>query len=137
MIGSERKLLIHEKVDHVVVCGHYDCEVIKQELAGEVLHGWDTYDPVSSSTHVLTAFRDVPKLDPSARRPSNVSQIPDTRSRAERFEETYVLEEVEWLRSQANVEKAVGERGLQIHAFVYDKGRNGCVRLIEESSENL
>ena len=41
-IGSERTLLIHGKVDHVVVCGHYDCEVIKQELAGEVLHGWDT-----------------------------------------------------------------------------------------------
>jgi carbonic anhydrase len=32
------------KVDHIVICGHNDCEVIKQELAGEEVRGWETYE---------------------------------------------------------------------------------------------
>jgi carbonic anhydrase len=37
------------KVDHIVVCGHYECEVIKREVAGEKLLGWESYDPFSFS----------------------------------------------------------------------------------------
>lgn len=29
------------KVDNIVVCGHYDCEVIEHECAGDVLKGWE------------------------------------------------------------------------------------------------
>lgn len=48
-----------------------------------------------------------------------------------RLEEVHVLAEMDWLRGQPNVKEAVLERGLQTHAFVYDKGNNTCVRLVE------
>jgi carbonic anhydrase len=103
-----------------------------------VLGGWETYVLLSLFiSSELTASRDVPKLDPNARRPSNVTQPQNARSREQRFEEMYVLEEADWLRSQPNVARAVQERGMQIHAFVYDKEKHTCVRLIEESNEKL
>ncbi len=55
--------------------------------------------------------------------------------RHRRLEEVYVLAEVGWLKRQPNVQKAIQERGLQIHAFVYDKVTNTCVRLVEGKSE--
>jgi len=50
-----------------------------------------------------------------------------------RLEEIYVLAEVDWLKEQPTVLKAIEERGLQIHAFVYDKDKKQCSRLIETS----
>jgi carbonic anhydrase len=47
-----------------------------------------------------------------------------------------VLAETEWIRNQPNVEKAMNERDLQIHAFVYDKVQNRCVRLVESKMVN-
>ena len=95
---------------------------------------WTSFLLLRPLTHQLTAFREVPKLDPNTRRPSNVTQVPNPRSQGQRFEETYILEEVEWLKSQANVQKAAQDRGMQIHAFVYDKEKNTCFRLVEEES---
>lgn len=43
--------------------------------------------------------------------------------------------EVEWLRSQPTVAKAIAERGLLVHAFVFDKEKEACVRLVEEGGE--
>jgi carbonic anhydrase len=86
-------------------------------------------------TNKAGGYSDVSRLDPNGRRPSNIEQIPSASDRVRRFEETYVLEEVEWLKGQANVEKAVRERGMRIHALVYDKEANECVRLVEEVEE--
>ena len=47
------------------------------------------------------------------------------------LEEVYVLAETDWIRSQPNVKKAISNRGLQVHAFVYDKAQNRCVSLVE------
>ena len=44
---------------------------------------------------------------------------------------------MDWLKNQPTVEKAVQDRGMQIHAFVYDKESNACMRLVEESNEKL
>lgn len=55
----------------------------------------------------------------------------DERSTAHRLEEVYVLAEVDWLKRQPNVKEAIRDRGMQIHAFVYDKEENRSVRLIE------
>jgi carbonic anhydrase len=52
------------------------------------------------------------------------------------LEEIYVLAEAEWIRNQPNVKKAASERGLQTHAFVYDKAQNRCVRLVEAAVIN-
>ncbi|KAG0645730.1 Carbonate deHydratase [Hyphodiscus hymeniophilus] len=105
------------KVDYIVVCGHYDCEVIKHELAGKELSGWEM---------------EVSKLDPNARRPSNILHMSSERSREQRLEETYLLHEVDWLKKEEHVQRAIRERGLIVHTFVYDKTRNECVRLVEE-----
>lgn len=43
--------------------------------------------------------------------------------------------EVEWLRSQPTVAKAMADRGLEVHAFVFDKEKEACVRLVEEGGE--
>jgi carbonic anhydrase len=51
--------------------------------------------------------------------------------RHRKLEEVYVLAEVGWLRRQEIVRKAIEERGLQIHPFVYDKDTNQCVKLVE------
>jgi carbonic anhydrase len=58
------------------------------------------------------------------------------RERDRILEEIYVLAETEWIRKQPNVKKAMAERGLQVHAFVYDKIRNRCVRLVEPEMVN-
>jgi carbonic anhydrase len=58
-------------------------------------------------------------------------EIWDERSTAHRLEEVYVLAEVDWLKRQPNVKKAIQDRGMQIHAFVYDKEEDKSVRLIE------
>jgi carbonic anhydrase len=34
------------------------------------------------------------------------------------------------------VKKAMAERGLQVHAFVYDKMQNRCVRLVKSEIVN-
>jgi carbonic anhydrase len=79
----------------------------------------------------LTSLSEVSKLDPSARRPSNIEQMSNERSREQRMEEAYVLEELDWLKNQENVKKAIQNGGLKLHAFVYDKEKNSCVRLVE------
>ena len=67
---------------------------------------------------------------------SSTNEKVSERTRARTLEEIYVLAEVEWLRNQPNVNKCMSEKGLQIHAFVYDKEKNGCVRLVESGKTN-
>lgn len=59
----------------------------------------------------------------------------DERSREHRLEEVYTLAEAGWLRRQPNVKEAIRERGLQIHAFVYDRETNSAVRLVERDED--
>ncbi len=51
--------------------------------------------------------------------------------------EVYVLAEAEWLRKQPVVAKAIKDRGLQVHAFVFDKKTNASVRLVETDPGRL
>lgn len=46
----------------------------------------------------------------------------------------YVQAEADWLRNQPTVAKAIKERGLEVHAFVFDKEKEACVKLVAESS---
>ncbi|TVY85896.1 Carbonic anhydrase [Lachnellula willkommii] len=59
----------------------------------------------------------------------------DERSREHRLEEIYTLAEAGWLSRQPNVKKAIQERGLQIHAFVYDRETDSAVRLVERDGD--
>ncbi|KAI9642651.1 hypothetical protein NHQ30_008382 [Ciborinia camelliae] len=60
------------------------------------------------------------------------AQSPQSRNR--HFSELYVLSEMEWLRAQPSVQRAMKEWDCQVHAFVYDREQNRCVRLVPERS---
>lgn len=76
-------------------------------------------------------YRDVTKLCILNEEHLSLSGL-DARSTAHRLEEIYVLAEVDWLKKQPNVKGAIRDRGLQIHAFVYDRERNTSVMLVEK-----
>jgi carbonic anhydrase len=42
-----------------------------------------------------------------------------------------VLAEADWIKKQPHVRKAMQERGLQVHAFCYDKETNKCSKMVE------
>ncbi|KAH6665516.1 carbonic anhydrase [Halenospora varia] len=109
------------KVKHIVICGHYDCALIKAEDDVTALHGWYK-DVTKLRRHTLRATQD------------QSQQPTDEYSRCHRIEEVYVLAEVDWLKRQPNVKRAMKEWGLQVHAFVFDKERGTCVRLVERKS---
>jgi carbonic anhydrase len=86
---------------------------------------------------MLTRNRDVTRLHRMNIEYLSKANNPANEQNQDRIlEETYVLAETDWLRNQPNVKKAMNERGLQIHAFVYDKRENRCVRLIEAEGVN-
>jgi len=97
--------------------------LIHEDADENALHGW--YKDVTK-LHVLNEKH-------LARSPARMNE----ESRDHRFEEVYVLAEVGWLKRQPIVRKAIHERGLQIHALVYDKERNASVRLIETEKDPL
>ena len=43
--------------------------------------------------------------------------------------ELNVLAEVHWIMQQPSVVKAVRERGMGVHGFVYDSAQRSCVKL--------
>ncbi|KFY09094.1 hypothetical protein V492_05625, partial [Pseudogymnoascus sp. VKM F-4246] len=104
-------------VKHIVVCGHYDCVLFKEASEHPTaIHGW--YEDLSR----LRAANDaLPDLEPA--------------NRDRHLAEVYVQAETEWLRSQPTVAKAIADRGLQVHAFVFDKEKEASVRLVEEGAE--
>lgn len=77
-------------------------------------------------------FRDLSKLR-KANESFLSSKPEETRDR--HLIEIYVLAEANWLKTQSTVKKAIEERGLQIHSFVFDKEKEKTVRLVEEETE--
>jgi len=102
------------KVKHVVICGHYDCGLIKADEDPTAIHDW---------------YKDLRKL--SAANEEYLHGAMEAEDRDRHLVEVYVLAEAEWLKKQPTVAKAIQERGLQVHAFVFDKRRLACVRLVE------
>lgn len=84
-----------------------------------------------SRTTLTTLRRDVAKLHRHNTLDLNEKHIilPE-HDLQHRFEDIYVLAEVDWLKRQPLVKKAIEERGMQIHAFVWDEETNSCVQLI-------
>jgi carbonic anhydrase len=56
--------------------------------------------------------------------------------RDRRLVELNVLAEVHWIMQQPSIMKAIRERGLEVHGFVYNPVRNSCVKL-EISPANI
>jgi len=102
-------------VEHIIVCGHYDCALIEEREEGHNgMGGW---------------YRDIVTLHTCC--DADASAETTKRNKARHFEEVYVLSEVEYLKGQDNVKKAMDERGLKVHGLVFDRERGVCLRVIE------
>jgi carbonic anhydrase len=96
----------HLKVNHIVVCGHYECGGVKAALTPAdlgILNPW------------LRNIRDVYRLHQD-----ELDNIADTNQRYNRLIELNVQEQCINLIKTAAVQQAHKERGLLVHGWVFD-----------------
>ncbi len=102
--------VVHLKVNHVVVCGHYNCGGVKAAMQAAdlgILNPW------------LRNIRDVYRLHRE-----ELNHIDEEHKRYDRLVELNVQEQCINLIKTAAVQKAYKERGLRVHGWVFDI-RNG------------
>lgn len=96
----------HLKVNHIVVCGHYECGGVKAAMTPAdmgILNPW------------LRNIRDVYRLHQS-----ELDAIEDTAKRYNRLIELNVQEQCVNLIKTAAVQEAYKERGLTVQGWVFD-----------------
>lgn len=96
----------HLKVNHVVVCGHYNCGGVKAAMQPAdmgILNPW------------LRNIRDVYRLHKD-----ELNAIPDEGARYNRLVELNVQEQCVNLIKTAAVQEANTDRGLKVHGWVFD-----------------
>ena len=96
----------HLKVNHVVVCGHYECGGVKAAMQSAdlgVLNGW------------LRNIRDVYRMHHN-----ELNAIKDESKKYDRLVELNVKEQCVNLIKTAAVQKAFRARGLKVHGWVFD-----------------
>lgn len=103
------------KVDHVVVCGHYFCGGVKAAMDAAdlgILNPW------------LRNIRDVYRIHRI-----ELNNIQDETKRYNRLVELNVQEQCVNLLKTAVVQKAVRNRGMKIHGWVFDVGTGRLIDL--------
>lgn len=98
--------VVHLKVKHVVVCGHYNCGGVKAAMQSAdlgILNPW------------LRNIRDVYRLHKE-----ELNCIKDEGQRYNRLVELNVQEQCVNLIKTAAIQKAHNERGLLVHGWVFD-----------------
>jgi carbonic anhydrase len=96
----------HLKVNHVVVCGHYECGGVKASLQSKdlgILNPW------------LRNIRDVYRLHKN-----ELNAITDESKRFDRLVELNVQEQCVNIIKTAAVQEAYKDRGLTVHGWVFD-----------------
>lgn len=96
----------HLKVNHVVVCGHYNCGGVKAAMQPAdmgILNPW------------LRNIRDVYRIHKD-----ELNAIEDEGKRYDRLVELNVQEQCVNLLKTAAVQEAITERGLTVHGWVFD-----------------
>ena len=96
----------HLKVNHVVVCGHYECGGVKAAIQSAdlgILNPW------------LRNIRDVYRIHKS-----ELNAITDETKKYERLVELNVKEQCVNLIKTAVIQKAIRSRALQVHGWVFD-----------------
>ncbi|MBK7761829.1 MAG: carbonic anhydrase [Bacteroidetes bacterium] len=96
----------HLKVNHIVVCGHYNCGGVKAAMTPKdlgILNPW------------LRNIRDVYRLHKD-----ELNAITDEEKRYERLVELNVQEQCVNLIKTAAVQEAYHQRGLLVHGWVFD-----------------
>lgn len=98
--------VVHLKVKHVVVCGHYACGGVKAAMQSAdlgILNSW------------LRNIRDVYRIHKT-----ELNAITDEEKKYDRLVELNVQEQCVNLIKTAAVQKASRERGLKVHGWVFD-----------------
>lgn len=98
--------VVHLKVNHVVVCGHYACGGVKAAMQSAdlgILNPW------------LRNIRDVYRIHRN-----ELNAITDEENRYDRLVELNVQEQCVNLIKTAAVQKAYRDRGLKVHGWVFD-----------------
>ncbi|MBU3820483.1 carbonic anhydrase [Flavobacteriaceae bacterium XHP0103] len=96
----------HLKVNHVVVCGHYECGGVKAAMQSAdlgILNPW------------LRNIRDVYRIHNK-----ELNAIDNEEKKYERLVELNVKEQCVNLIKTAVVQKAIRTKGLQVHGWVFD-----------------
>ncbi len=96
----------HLKVNHVVVCGHYNCGGVKAAMVAQdmgILNPW------------LRNIRDVYRLHKD-----ELNSITNENDRYNRLVELNVQEQCVNLIKTAAVQEAYRDRGLMVHGWVFD-----------------
>ena len=96
----------HLKVNHVVVCGHYECGGVKAAMQSAdlgILNPW------------LRNIRDVYRIHKN-----ELNAISDETKKYDRLVELNVQEQCVNLLITATVQKAYRDRGLIVHGWVFD-----------------
>jgi carbonic anhydrase len=96
----------HLKVNHVVVCGHYNCGGVKAAMQQSdlgILNPW------------LRNIRDVYRLHRK-----ELNSIEDEARRYDRLVELNVQEQCINVIKTAEVQKASAERGITVHGWIFD-----------------
>lgn len=103
------------KVDHVVICGHYYCGGVKAAMDAAdlgILNPW------------LRNIRDVYRLHKH-----ELSAIKDESTKYNRLVELNVQEQCVNVLKTSVVQKAVRNRGMKIHGWVFDVGTGKLIDL--------
>ncbi|UXP33962.1 carbonic anhydrase [Reichenbachiella agarivorans] len=98
--------VLHLKVDHVVVCGHYYCGGVKAAMQSKdlgILNPW------------LRNIRDVYRIHKN-----ELDGIKDEEARYKRLVELNVQEQCINVIKTAEVQRAYRERGMTVHGWVFD-----------------
>jgi len=94
------------KVNHIVICGHYYCGGVKAAMESKdlgILNPW------------LRNIRDVYRLHKT-----ELNDIKDEEEKYKRLVEINVQEQCVNVIKTADVQKAIRERGLTVHGWVFD-----------------
>ncbi|KAF2676703.1 carbonic anhydrase [Lentithecium fluviatile CBS 122367] len=100
------------QVKHIVVCGHYDCRLVNMSASKSPIRGW---------------LRDVNYLCEDYR--YELERIEGLTERNKRLVELHAWSQAQSLLDMASIRKAQREKGLEVHAFVYDSAKGECVEL--------
>ena len=98
--------VVHLKVNHIIICGHYYCGGVKAAMQSAdlgVLNPW------------LRNIRDVYRLHKD-----ELNGIEDEEEKYKRLVEINVQEQCVNVIKYAEVQKAIRERGLTVHGWVFD-----------------
>ena len=113
----------HLEVNHVVVCGHYNCGGVKAAMQPAdlgVLNPW------------LRNIRDVYRIHKT-----ELNNIEKEDDRYKRLVELNVQEQCVNVLKAAVVQKAINERGLRVHGWVFDISSGKLIDLKFETKKIL